>query len=105
MHPLRSGRKFTDRRRWRAFYNVIQRSHFKSRSVQKLEAVVKIYAALSEVAPLRDVAKTKLTAMLKHPFPKVMRIQVSSVGVTDSEQIQTSAADALYVHSAYEPVE
>lgn len=101
----RSGREFPDKRRWRGFYNVIQRSHFKSRNVQKLEAVVKIYAALSEVAPLRDVAKTKLTDMLKHPFPKVIHIQVSSVGVTNFKQIQTSAADALYVHSAHEQVE
>lgn len=67
-----SCKKITDQCSWRGFYNVIQRSHFKSRNVQKLEAVVKIYAALSLVPALRQDATTKLTKMLKHPFPKVI---------------------------------
>jgi hypothetical protein len=66
--------KRADKCRWHGFYNLIQRSHFKSRNVQKLEAAVKIYAALSEVAPLGQEATAKLTKMLKHPFPKVIGI-------------------------------
>lgn len=67
-----SGKKITDECSWRGFYNVIQRSHFKSRNVQKLEAAVKIYAAFSEVPSLRQDATMKLMKMLKHPFPKVI---------------------------------
>ncbi|KAI9878754.1 MAG: hypothetical protein M1830_010607 [Pleopsidium flavum] len=63
------------------FYALIQKAHFKSGSVHKLEAAVKLYAGLAEVASTSQEAVMKLAGMLLHPFPK----------------IRNAAADALYV--------
>lgn len=53
---------------WRAIYLLIQKSHYKTGNVRKLEAAVKLYGGLCGVYP---EAMTKLSSMLLHPFPKV----------------------------------
>jgi tubulin-specific chaperone D len=46
----------------------VQKAHYKTANVRKLEASVKVYGGLLEVHP---EAIQKLTSMLLHPFPKV----------------------------------
>lgn len=56
---------------FRKLFTLIQKAHFKSSNIARLEAAVKAYATLSRLEPLRlDVLK-KLTSMLLHPFPRV----------------------------------
>lgn len=58
----------TDDYRWRSLYLLVQKAHYKTGNIRKLEAAVKIYGGLSEVYP---EALQKLATMLLHPFPKI----------------------------------
>ncbi|THC97944.1 hypothetical protein EYZ11_002581 [Aspergillus tanneri] len=50
---------------------LVQKAHFKSSNIARLEAAIGVYAPLSRLEPLRlDVLK-KMTGMLLHPFPRV----------------------------------
>jgi hypothetical protein len=54
--------------RWHAVYLLVQKAHYKTGNVRKLEAAIKVYGGLSQVYP---EALEKLTSMLLHPFPKI----------------------------------
>src|SRR6266536_4721594 len=56
---------------WHALYILVQRAHYKTGNVRKLEAAVKLYAGLIEVYP---ESLTKLSSMLLHPFPRVRNL-------------------------------
>lgn len=56
---------------WPALYNLVQRAHYKSSNVKKLEAAVKLYGVLYPVYP---DAIIKLTSMLLHPFPRIRNL-------------------------------
>lgn len=58
----------TNYHRWRSLYLLVQKAHYKTGNVRKLEAAVKIYGGLIEVY---QEALQKLTTMLLHPFPKI----------------------------------
>jgi tubulin-specific chaperone D len=49
-------------------YLFVQKSHYKTGNVRKLEAAIKLYGGLVQVYP---EALEKLTSMLLHPFPKL----------------------------------
>lgn len=68
---------------WKSFYNTIQRAHYKSSNIRKLQAAIKIYGGLMEVYP---DAVTKLSSMLLHNFPG----------------IRNAAADELWVVTGVE---
>ncbi|KAJ5101766.1 Tubulin-specific chaperone D C-terminal [Penicillium alfredii] len=74
---------------FRKLFVLAQRSHFRSSNMARLEAAVKLYAALSRVEPLRVDVLKKLTGMLLHPFPRV-RSSVADylLVLTDSETIK-----------------
>lgn len=59
---------------WSALFDAIQKSHYKSGKVQKLETAVKVYAGLTKVSTLRKAILRKLTSLLRHPFAKVSGI-------------------------------
>lgn len=61
--------------RWRSLYLVVQKAHYKTGNVRKLEAAIKLYGGLVQVYP---EALEKLTSMLLHPFPKI-RNQVADM--------------------------
>jgi len=46
----------------------VQKAHYKTGNIRKLEAAVKLYGGLIEVYP---EALQKLATMLLHPFPKI----------------------------------
>lgn len=50
---------------------LVQKAHFKSGNVQKLDAAIKVYAGLLEVEAVREDVKSKLLSMLLHPYSKV----------------------------------
>lgn len=54
--------------RWRSLHITIQKSHFKSTNIRKLEAAAKAYGGLASIYP---EALRKLTNMLLHPFPQI----------------------------------
>ncbi|KAJ6036942.1 Tubulin-specific chaperone D C-terminal [Penicillium herquei] len=67
---------------------LVQKAHFRSANIIRLEAAVRVYAALSGLKPLREDILKKLTAMLLHPFPRV----------------RSSAAEYLYMMTSLETV-
>lgn len=56
---------------WRNLFVVVQKSHYKSGNVQKLEAAVKLYTGLAGANVVRDTVINKLCSMLLHSFPSV----------------------------------
>lgn len=56
---------------FRKVFILVQKSHFRSASITRLEAAVKVYTALFEVESLREEILKKLTSMLLHPYPRV----------------------------------
>jgi hypothetical protein len=58
-------------RRHRSLLSLIQKAHFKSGNVSKLETAVKVYGGMTELPSLQEEATKKLFSMLVHPFAKV----------------------------------
>lgn len=57
----------------RKLYVLVQKAHFKSTNIQRLETAIKIYAALSRSSPsLRADVLKKTASMLLHSYPKVI---------------------------------
>jgi hypothetical protein len=50
---------------------LVQKAHYKTGNIRKLEAAVKLYGGLTEVYP---EPLTKLSSMLLHPFPRVRNL-------------------------------
>ncbi|PIG87156.1 tubulin-specific chaperone D [Aspergillus arachidicola] len=55
----------------RKLFVLVQKAHFKSSNIARLEAAIKVYAPLSRLEPLRADVLKKMTSMLLHPFPRV----------------------------------
>ncbi|QSS55334.1 beta-tubulin cofactor d [Histoplasma capsulatum var. duboisii H88] len=64
----------------------VQKFHFKSANMARIEAAIKVYALLWRLNVVRGDVMKKLTGMLLHPYPK----------------IRTIAADCLYMESHIE---
>ncbi|KAI9742776.1 MAG: hypothetical protein M1818_003505 [Claussenomyces sp. TS43310] len=64
---------------WRALYLLVQKAHYKTANVRKLEAAVKVYGGLLQVYP---EAVEKLASMLLHPYPNVRNQVADMVFVT-----------------------
>ncbi|OJD22113.1 hypothetical protein ACJ73_06543 [Blastomyces percursus] len=71
---------------YRKLFALVQNFHFKSASMARIEAAIKIYALLWRMGVIKRDAMQKLTGMLMHPYPK----------------IRTIAADCLYMESHVE---
>lgn len=56
---------------FRKVFLLVQRAHFRSANIARMEGAVKVYAALSGTENLQEEVLKKLTAMLLHPFPRV----------------------------------
>ncbi|PWY95857.1 hypothetical protein BO94DRAFT_482772 [Aspergillus sclerotioniger CBS 115572] len=55
----------------RRLFVLVQKAHFKSSNIARLEAAVRTYAPLSRIEQLHTDVLKKMTAMLLHPFPRV----------------------------------
>ncbi|KAJ5098458.1 hypothetical protein N7532_005459 [Penicillium argentinense] len=73
---------------FRKVFVLVQKSHFRSSNIARLEAAIKAYAALSRLEALRTDVLKKLSGLLLHPFPRV----------------RLSAADRLFVVTNSETV-
>lgn len=62
---------------FRNVFVLVQKAHFRSSNLARLEAAVKVYAALAGLEPLRADASKKLTVLLLHPFPRVCELYVA----------------------------
>ncbi|PLB42066.1 tubulin folding cofactor D C terminal-domain-containing protein [Aspergillus candidus] len=60
---------------FRKLFVAVQKAHFKTANVARLEAAVKIYASLSRLEALRAEVLKKMTGMLLHPFPRVRNLE------------------------------
>ncbi|KAH8705099.1 putative tubulin-specific chaperone D [Talaromyces proteolyticus] len=69
----------------RKLFVLVQKAHFKSSNIPRLEAAVKVYSALSHVQALRKDVLKKLTSILLHPYPKIR------AAVSDSLFIETNS--------------
>ena len=56
---------------FRKVFVLVQKAHFRSSNIARMEAAVKVYTAMSRLEPLRGDVLKKLTGMLLHPFPRV----------------------------------
>lgn len=56
---------------FRRVFVLVQKAHFKTANIARLEAAIRVYAALSRIDSLRGDILKKLTSMLLHPFPRV----------------------------------
>ncbi len=63
---------------WDFLYTLVQKAHYKTGNVRKLEASVKVYGGLYEVYP---AALNKLTTMILHPFPKIRNLVAEELWV------------------------
>lgn len=59
---------------FRKLFVVVQKAHYKSSNMPRLEAAIKIYASLSRIESLRADVMKKLISMLLHPYPKVRTV-------------------------------
>ncbi|ODH53102.1 hypothetical protein GX48_00637 [Paracoccidioides brasiliensis] len=71
---------------YRKIFVCVQKFHFKSANVSRIEAAIKIYALLWRMGVFRNDSMKKLTGMLLHPYP----------------MIRTIAADCLYLETRVE---
>ncbi|KAL5002135.1 tubulin folding cofactor D C terminal-domain-containing protein [Aspergillus recurvatus] len=55
----------------RKLFVLVQKAHFKTSSIARLEAAIRAYAPLSRLDQVRADVLKKLTGMLLHPFPRV----------------------------------
>ncbi|KAJ6005877.1 Tubulin-specific chaperone D C-terminal [Penicillium sp. IBT 35674x] len=74
---------------FRKVFLLVQRAHFRSANIARMEGAVKVYSALSEIENLRGDVLKKLTAMLLHPFPRVRSSAAEYLfTLTDSETLK-----------------
>ncbi|OOF97472.1 hypothetical protein ASPCADRAFT_144028 [Aspergillus carbonarius ITEM 5010] len=59
----------------RRLFVLVQKAHFKSSNIARLEAAVRTYAPLSRIEQLHAEVLKKMTAMLLHPFPRVRNLE------------------------------
>ncbi|OXV05400.1 hypothetical protein Egran_06832 [Elaphomyces granulatus] len=57
----------------RRLFVLVQKAHYKSSNIPRLEAAIKVYASLSRIPSLRVESIKKLISMLLHPYPKLWR--------------------------------
>lgn len=62
---------------FRKTFVLTQKAHFRSANIIRLEAAIKLYAALTTLGPLRNDALKKLSGMLLHPFPRESYLSAS----------------------------
>ncbi|KAI9679221.1 MAG: hypothetical protein M1817_005240 [Caeruleum heppii] len=55
----------------KSHFILVQKSHYNSTNVRKLEAAIKVYAGLLQIPSVRPDVAQKLIKMLRHPFPRV----------------------------------
>ena len=48
-----------------------QKFHFRSSSIPRIEAAVKLYASLRNIQSVRGGVTKKMTSLLLHPYPMV----------------------------------
>ncbi|PGH27004.1 hypothetical protein AJ80_01388 [Polytolypa hystricis UAMH7299] len=70
---------------YRKLFTLVQKSHFKSSNMPRIEAAIKIYSILWRVLSLRNEVTKKMMSMLLHPYPKIRTL------VSDSLFIETGA--------------
>jgi hypothetical protein len=63
---------------WSFLFTLVQKAHYKTGNVRKLEASIKVYGGLYEVYPR---ALGKLTTMILHPFPKIRNLVAEELWV------------------------
>ncbi|KAJ5152356.1 Tubulin-specific chaperone D C-terminal [Penicillium capsulatum] len=74
---------------FRETFTLVQRAHFRSSNIIRLEAAIRFYGALSSLEPLRQDVFKKLSGMLLHPFPRVRTCAAEYLfTATDSETVK-----------------
>ncbi|KAI9675943.1 MAG: hypothetical protein M1829_003181 [Trizodia sp. TS-e1964] len=84
---------------WRPLFSSIQRAHFKSGNVHKLEGAIKAYTGLSEIKAVQRDVIAKLISMLLHPFPKIRNAAADSLYLFTSLKEKYSEAATLLKES------
>lgn len=59
--------------KWSRLFFLVQKAHFKTGNVRKLECCVRVYGGLLELPPVQDEVGKKLKSMLRHTFPRVRK--------------------------------
>ena len=73
---------------WKRLFTEVRKAHFKSGSVQKIEAAIRIYAGMMAVPRVKREVQEKLCSMLLHPYPKIRNTVADALLiVTDDESL------------------
>ncbi|KAM5445614.1 hypothetical protein MaudCBS49596_007350 [Microsporum audouinii] len=65
-------------------FRLVQKSHFKSTNIPRIEAALKVYFSLYGYSTMRRDATSKMINMLLHPYPKI-RVLASEYLFTQTE--------------------
>lgn len=68
---------------FRKVFVLVQKAHFRSSNLARLEAAARVYAALAGLVPLRADALKKMSVLLLHPFPRVCLLHLMSLVLVD----------------------
>lgn len=79
----------------RKLFVLIQRAHFKSSNIARLEAAVRAYAPLSRIEQLHTEVIKKMTALLLHPFPRVS-LTIPSAACTANQSRYATLWPSIY---------
>lgn len=84
---------------FRKLFVLVQKAHFKTSNIARLEAAIRVYACLSRLEPLRLEVLKKLTAMLLHPFPRVCTGLAIARTSADFNQVRSNVAEYLFMET------
>lgn len=57
---------------YRRLFVLVQKMHFKTANVPRIEAAIRVYALLRRVNNIQSDVTKKMISMLLHPYPKVL---------------------------------
>ncbi|KAL1955206.1 hypothetical protein VTO42DRAFT_8918 [Malbranchea cinnamomea] len=66
---------------YKKLFVLTQKFHFKSSSILRIDAAIRLYASLRRIESIRGVVTKKLTSLLLHPYPKVRIIAAENLFV------------------------
>ncbi|KAH6673464.1 tubulin folding cofactor D C terminal-domain-containing protein [Halenospora varia] len=74
--------------KWSRLFFLVQKAHFKTGNVRKLEGAVRVYAGFLEIPSINGEVEKKLRGMLRHNFPRVRKCVEEELFVGLGENVE-----------------
>ena len=82
--------------RWRTLFDLVKQANSAPEDQPRVEAVIKVYIGLAEIAWVATDALAELAGALLHPIPNVSPQECFEASSADGGKIRQLAANALY---------